>query len=1025
MYTQSFTQLLRRNLSLLFILTGLALSGCSKDDTEIIVSKPGEDGKAVLTKAIDSSIPLTGVSEVLPPGEWFFCLKAVEREGDEPAKEFFIPGSAGDKKDGTYMHLLLPENTVCMHYIVSYVTNADKSIYYDLGFPIEIREDGSIACSITYNKEKKKFGSGTKEDPFLISSLGDIVLISAANPKNDLTGLYFKQIVDIVCNDGTDLNTDNGGIQPVGNNEHPFTSHYDGDGHYIEGLSFVCSGNGKVSNYVALFGVIDKDASISNLTMKEINIQDSQSYIGGIVGCMRGNSKITNCTVNGGIIHGTNYVGGIVGCIEGGAVTNCSNNMCSILAYTTKESPITNCLGGIIGNINPKNGAAIEVNKLSAATEVSGHSNVGGIIGFIGGTGTNQFVMSDLTITIGNSSVKTIAGINSVGGLIGGCTASLTLRNSSAITLIKSSDIKNKTTCDFGGLIGTLGTTGSVQLNNCKMGLNSLDEQPDASKKYIEGEFKHAGGLIGYARADGGLELSNCKVASNIEAKQFVGSFIGRTVSNTTLKSCTNNKATINATDKSESYVGGLVGCADENITFEGAGNQNVGNVIAAGAYAGGFLGAAKKEVKLTGGSVTADVTAAGPYAGGYVGYAEILTAYGINDGGQTPITIGAGEYQGGVAGYAASGTIRYTTLGSHIGLAGSKAPSSGGIVGFLVNGTIETSTFKGSVQGGQYTGGIAGRQNGGRISSCNTNSKNNIQCNDGGMVGGIIGGMTQVSISNCINETSVVNTGELKYTGGIIGYIDAQSSNKSIIDCINKATVTGYDRTGGILGGTVTNDTNSTQITRCHNTGTITGGWAIGGISGLFVKGRILLCSNHGTVTANEYHAGGIAGYFHGSISFHPGGLISECYNIGTVDGPVNVGGLVGCFELQSYARILNSYNRARVGHDGSRNCAGIVGYIGLHCNAEISYCYSGGEERTGWGIFGAIGAETALECSWTRCHYSEESARSDKHNTPDYTRNTNGGLSNQNNFHGWNFNNIWIMKTQPQLRSNLEKTY
>ena len=92
---------------LLLLFGSLLATGCSKDDEDIpdIPGKPNEENVIVLTREVAASIPIFSATSVAPPGEWIFCLE------DNDGNEYMIPGSAGEKKDGTYMHLLLPEGT--------------------------------------------------------------------------------------------------------------------------------------------------------------------------------------------------------------------------------------------------------------------------------------------------------------------------------------------------------------------------------------------------------------------------------------------------------------------------------------------------------------------------------------------------------------------------------------------------------------------------------------------------------------------------------------------------------------------------------------------------------------------------------------------------------------------------------------------------------------------------------------------------------------------------------------------------
>ncbi|MBU0472543.1 MAG: T9SS type A sorting domain-containing protein [Bacteroidetes bacterium] len=147
-------------------------------------------------------------------------------------------------------------------------------------------------------------GSGTVDDPYLISSLDNLYWITS-NPSS--WDKYFEQTADI---DASATSSWDGGQgwKPIGDVFSGFDGKYDGQNYSISGL-FI---NRVSTDCIGLFGV-SSGAYISNLKLLNENIS-GKDYTGGIVGKSTGDqdSYIRNCSVNG-TVSGVNYTGGLVG----------------------------------------------------------------------------------------------------------------------------------------------------------------------------------------------------------------------------------------------------------------------------------------------------------------------------------------------------------------------------------------------------------------------------------------------------------------------------------------------------------------------------------------------------------------------------------------------------------------------------------------------------------------------------------------------------------------------------------------
>ena len=215
-------------------------------------------------------------------------------------------------------------------------------------------------------------GSGTKEDPYRISSVADLnQLANDVNGGNTYELTYFKLTNDIsydpkqltIDNDGDGNNDSN--FTPIGTAS-SFNGVFDGLGYTISGIVIANSSR------AALFGQI--------------------SYWGKVIGV----------TLADAIIEGSLFVGGIVG-DNGGTVIGCK-----VLNSVELKSK-ANCYQPSVGGIAGRNGASIQVCVSSAILThgegVTGTPSYGGITGLNDGSLYHNLalgvVLPDLTKNVG------------------------------------------------------------------------------------------------------------------------------------------------------------------------------------------------------------------------------------------------------------------------------------------------------------------------------------------------------------------------------------------------------------------------------------------------------------------------------------------------------------------------------------------------------------------------------------------------------------------------------------------------
>ena len=154
-------------------------------------------------------------------------------------------------------------------------------------------------------------GTGTKEDPYLITSTDDWNVFA----KSVEGGIdYYNKFVKLTNN--ITISTMVGVCDESGNK--PFRGTFDGDNHTLTAnITSTATGDDKNNQGVAPFHLI-KQATIQNLTVAG-QITSASKYAAGLVGWVDGDYKssyIKNCVVKATITTSADYAGGFVGNIK-------------------------------------------------------------------------------------------------------------------------------------------------------------------------------------------------------------------------------------------------------------------------------------------------------------------------------------------------------------------------------------------------------------------------------------------------------------------------------------------------------------------------------------------------------------------------------------------------------------------------------------------------------------------------------------------------------------------------------------
>lgn len=209
------------------------------------------------------------------------------------------------------------------------------------------------------------------------------------------------------------------------------------------------------------------------------------------------------------------------------------------------------------------------------------------------------------------------------------------------------------------------------------------------------------------------------------------------------------------------------------------------------------------------------------------------------------------GYYGAGIAGYA-YGRIENCQVEGTIF---SESTYSGGIAGYSDTADIINCSFKGTMTGGDYMGGIVGTSFG--------------------------------NIRKCWADATITfaNTGSFTSCGGITSAMYGTKADIEISDCYFTGQIKALNNeytVGGIAGCTKV-----TKIVRCFNTGTITGTGAsvnMGGILGYIWDSTVQDCYNSGMIAdAYSERVSGIVGNTL-DMKEEEKSLIENCYNTGII---------------------------------------------------------------------------------------------------------------------------------------------
>ena len=504
---------------------------------------------------------------------------------------------------------------------------------------------------------------------------------------NDING--DSVIEDIM----TELTTSTGWM-PIGIDEtNSFQGTFDGGEHRIDNLYIERAAHGQ-----ALFGII-KNASVRNLTVGgSVNNTSTEGYnIGGIVSVAYNVSYVTNCVNEVNVTSNSiEYsVGGVVAAVR----TDANSNLTIIDCINRGNISGGSQVGGIIAY----NGGTLMIQhsyNVGTITQTKGNY-AGGILGRDNATTNTTTIINSRNDGILTSTNKT-NGAAYVAGIMGFSHGTTTINNSYNNAEIIGSMSK---TSILGGLLGYV-----------NLGVATINDSYNTKDGTLTGnKAMHVGGLIGLVYHSARTSINNSHndglITSNVKYDYHInGGLIGDvdSSSSTTINN-SYNTGTISCGKGDSCDVGGLIGYVGQTSGTATSilinNSYNTGRIIdvdghTGSEYLGGLIGAVRKNtiinnsynlgaVSITNSSIASDKVG---YVGGLVGtsnsehYLKILNSY--NGGVLSSINLSAttSSRLGGLIGVTFDNMSNYIynsyNVGSITNPNNSEVSYAGGLVG-------------------------------------------------------------------------------------------------------------------------------------------------------------------------------------------------------------------------------------------------------------------------------------------------------------------------------------------------------
>ena len=805
-------------------------------------------------------------------------------------------------------------------------------------------------------------GSGTAENPYLITSAEDFAAITSSNNSG-----YFKLTSDITV------------TKPCGTT---FRGTFDGDGHTVTLTLNVTSGN------AGLFGETGGGAVIKNLTVDaDVTSTAGSNYAAtaGLVGKVSGSTTVENCGVTGTASNTSTssspvYVGGLIGYLTG----NCTvTNSYSQATVSNTNSASSSSTGGFLGKTS--NYYTLTVKNCYSSGDVTANKGyAGGFTGYVYCSSSYKHIYENCyaagTVQVTGASSNACGFAYSYA--YSGYTFTHCYYNNSANTSgCNRSDagIAGKTTDELKDLALTLGDAfqpDTVNLNNGYPILSWQYIDPDA-KHTVSFELSPIGSVLTwnkevqavsadgkYTFADVGMgqyDYSVTNEAGDYAAKSGTVTVKGKdvtervelvqnrhklsfnvqpenaelTVKSGTTELTAESENTYSVVNGTYTYTAELFGykTAQGSVAVDRADKTHTVTMQAEPAVTVTFANADKGQLTVVTGERTMSPDKNGAYAlpvgyrydwtfksANYAKQTGSIDLTGITEDGTRTVTIPLAEK---TAWGGADDIVAPTKVGDvyQIGSGGELAwfaqevnAGRGAAYNAVLTKDIDLGdepwTPIGQYARNAYKGVFDGQ--GYTIKRLKiTGDKSNHY--------GLFGVVGSGTVRNLTVEGTVTVTGSGSSSYGIAGIVGTMNDGTTgtVENCVNKATISGTQNVGGIVGYVADgNYASSKEITGCVNTGTVSSNsYNAGGIVG-YINGQVTVdsCYNRGNCTSGSYRAGGIAAYLYSSYA-----TVKNCYTTGVtkvaygsnacaVVGNKSSGAMKDCFYLSGLTADANA---------------------------------------------------------------------------------------------------------------------
>lgn len=298
------------------------------------------------------------------------------------------------------------------------------------------------------------------------------------------------------------------------------------------------------------------------------NIISSGSWLGGIISgqvCSGLSTAltITNCDLKESIASSTLYAGGIVGVIPSSSTTTTIKTCTTADNYNINSGKSSNpsYVGGIIGSTSNKVTVNDVTNNSNVRAERGSNPGAGGIVGYYDG-GT-------ITSTINHGDIRTTSGYT--GGYIGYANSSFNGSGGlikTGVTYTEFTLTNNSNAYYIGGVIG--GCTDSISINNVTM-----------RGKFKASGGEYVGGIVSFKSSTFSLKGNVNEATITATNSKYVGGIIGCLLTGGVVSTYTNvNKGNVTATGAEA--TGGIMGFLGSGYEFHSSsgGTTNSGKIV-------------------------------------------------------------------------------------------------------------------------------------------------------------------------------------------------------------------------------------------------------------------------------------------------------------------------------------------------------------------------------------------------------------------------------------------------------------